>query len=51
MSEKEVMRESDHPFMVKLIRTAQDQHCLYMVLELVQVTALQRLSNGSPTAL
>ena len=33
--EKRMMEESDHPFVLKLINTFQDQDRLYMMLEVV----------------
>ena len=35
MYEKRMMVESDHPFVLKLVNTYQDAHCLYMLLEIV----------------
>ena len=29
------MVESDHPFVLKLVKTFQDKNCLYMLLEIV----------------
>ena len=33
--EKRMMVESDHPFVLKLVKTFQDKNCLYMLLEIV----------------
>ena len=36
INEKEIMTEADHPFILRLLATYKDLHCLYMLLELVQ---------------
>jgi hypothetical protein len=36
LNERNVLLAVDHPFVLKLESTAQDEHCLYMLLEYVQ---------------
>lgn len=36
MNEKRILQSISHPFILKLYQTYKDQHCLYMLLELVQ---------------
>jgi serine/threonine protein kinase len=47
MNERNVMKESSHPFMCRLIRTHQDQESLFMVMELVQGGELFHLLHGN----
>ena len=35
LNEKDIMAESDHPFILRLFKTFKDNNCLYMLLELV----------------
>jgi len=46
LNEKTIMENLSHPFMVKLITTAQDKNSLYMVLDLVQGGELFHLLHG-----
>jgi len=36
MNEKRILQTISHPFILKMFQTYKDQHCLYMLLELVQ---------------
>lgn len=49
MAEKRVLSESNHPFIMKLVKTQQDKDALYMVMELVRGGELFHLLHGSGT--
>eukprot|EP00949_MAST-11_sp_MAST-11-sp1_P001031 g1031.t1 len=51
VSEKDVLLECDHPFIIKLYRTFQDRDSIYMLLELVQGGELWTLLYQNQTAL
>ena len=36
IQEKRIMHELNHPFLLKLIATVRDQHCLYLITEFLQ---------------
>jgi serine/threonine protein kinase len=46
LNEKRVLVGVNHPFIVKLVSTSMDTHCLYMLLEFVQGGELFHLMHG-----
>jgi len=36
VQEKDIMKDLQHPFIIRLVNTSQDKHLLYMLLEMVQ---------------
>jgi cGMP-dependent protein kinase len=51
VSERDVMIEADHPFVLKLYRTFQDKNCIFMLLELVQGGELWTLLYQNTTSI
>ena len=46
--EKNIMAKLQHPFLISLVGSYQDDHCVYMVMELVQGGELYSVMSAAP---
>lgn len=49
MSEREILLDSDHPFILRMFKTFQDNDCLYFLTEFLQGGELYTLLNYNTT--